>query len=88
MRARNLAKLRAGIQARLHPSALRVRFFAGTPDYPEWAYIETAGGYYVCEVTRCSDESQRRFRQRARSVLAALSRSRALLTTEPGKASS
>lgn len=40
----------------------------------EWATIETADGYYVCEIHRCSEEGKRSFRQRARSLQDALER--------------
>ena len=48
----------------------------------ECILIETMTGFYVCEVRRCSDESLRRFTQRARSVRAALEAAAALMTTE------
>lgn len=38
----------------------------------EWATIETADGFYVCDVYRCCEEGRRRFRYRARSLQQAL----------------
>ncbi len=52
----------------------------------EVALISTQRGYYVCEVSRCSDEGRKRFRLRARSVIKALEQCESLLTTERANA--
>jgi hypothetical protein len=38
----------------------------------EYAGIETRGGWYFCEVSRCSDESRKDFRARVRSLIEAV----------------
>ena len=50
--------------------------------YREWATISTSDGWYVATIERCSAEGRKRFRRRSRSVLAALSKYKSLLTSE------
>ena len=57
---------------------LRIRYYD-----VDHASIETADGYYVADVNRCSEESDRAWKRRVRSVAQALSRARGLVTTRP-----
>lgn len=63
---------------------LRVRYH-NLPN--EYASIETARGFYVCEVQRCSDEGRTRFRQRVRQIQAIIEQHRyPIITTSPDDA--
>ena len=70
---------------------LRISFYNYDPDRLmglsiEHAHIETADGWYVCEVHRCDDEGRKRFRLRARSIMFALERYPGpILTTSPNE---